>query len=81
MLTEKEKYVILKILADGKSHGLRELCAAIGRKVYASDIAQAIFVRWVFGENDLMLKADGKVHSYQYRGGKPDGKVKNSSCN
>ena len=62
MLTEKEKYVILKILADGKSHGLRELCAAIGRKVYASDITQAIFVRWVFGENDLMLKADGKLH-------------------
>ena len=62
MLTEKEKYTILKILADGKSHGLRELCAAIGRKVYASDITQAIFVRWVFGENDLMLKADGKRH-------------------
>ena len=62
MLTKKEKYAILKILADGKSHGLRELCAAIGRKVYASDIAQAIFVRWVFGENDLMLQTDGKLH-------------------
>lgn len=62
MLTKKEKYVILKILADGKPHGLQELCAAIGRKVYASDIAQAIFVRWVFGENDLMLQTDGKLH-------------------
>ena len=62
MLTEKEKYVILKILADGKPHGLRELCAAIGRKVYASDIAQAIFVRWVFGESDLMFQTDGKLH-------------------
>lgn len=62
MLTKKEKYVILKILADGKSHGLRELCAAIGRKIYASDIAQTIFVRWVFGENDLMLQTDGKLH-------------------
>ena len=33
MLTKKEKYIILKILADGKPHGLQELCSAIQREI------------------------------------------------
>lgn len=65
MLTEKEKYAILKILADGKPHGLRELCSAIQRKVYASDINQATFVRWVFGEDDFVFQVDGILHQQE----------------
>lgn len=62
MLTEKEKYTILKILADGKPHGLRELCSAIQREVYASEIEQATFIRWMFGKDDFIFKVDGALH-------------------
>ena len=62
MLTEKEKYVVLKILADGKPHGLQELCSAIQRKVFIRDISQATFVRWVFGKDDFMFQVDGALH-------------------
>lgn len=76
MLTEKEKYVILKILADGKSHGLQELCSAIQREVSAIEIGQATFIRWMFGKDDFMFKVGGlhqqeiinKVKAYESKG-------------
>lgn len=62
MLTKKEKYVVLKILADGKPHGLQELCSAIQRQVGVRDVSQATFVRWVFGKDDFMFQVDGALH-------------------